>query len=113
MNNEIYVYVRNEITKEISIGLVSCLDDEYQTAIYDVPSYKDLNELIDESNRLHIENENLEERIEQAESRYGEEVEGFWRWFATQVNTFGYDPLSLIADEIKKYGLYFDSRVAV
>ena len=106
MSNEIYVYARNEITKEISIELVSCLDDEYQTAIYDVPSYKDLNELIDESNRL------LEERIEQAEARYDEELEEFWRLFAARVNTFGHDPLSLITDEFKKYGLYFDTRIA-
>lgn len=112
MSSETYVYARNEITKEISIELVSCLDDEYQTALCDVPNYETLIEAIDESSRLHIENGHLEECIEQAEARYDEELEEFWRLFAARVNTFGQDPLSLIADELKKYGLYFDSRVA-
>lgn len=112
MSNEIYVYARNSATGEISIDLKASLNRELYEELCEVPSYESLNELIEENNRLDIENERLEECIEQAEARYDEEVEEFWRWFATQVNTLGHDPLSLIADELKKYELYLDRRIA-
>lgn len=115
MSNEIYVYARNSATGEISIDLKASLNRDLYEELCEVPIYEiyeSLNELIDENNRLDIENEHLEERIEQAEARYDEKVEEFWRWFATQVNTLGHDPLSLIADELKKYELYLDRGIA-
>ena len=112
MSTEAYVYARNSATGEISIDLKASLNRDLYEELCEVPIYESLNKLINENNRLGIENEHLEERIEQAEARYDEKVEEFWRWFATQVNTLGHDPLSLIADELKKYELYLDRRIA-
>lgn len=50
--------------------------------------------------------------LERADQNYEEEWEMLWRELATKVNTYGCDPQSLVAEELRKYGLYFEARVA-
>lgn len=105
-----YIYARDPATNEITIQIET--PDNKKHRVKDVPSYdyhKGMNDLID---TLEREVNRLESEMEEADQRYEEEQSALWFELATRVNSLGHDPLSIITDELKKYGLYLEMRRA-
>ncbi len=79
-----------------------------------VPTYEQWSYLQDENSELEDKIGSLQDDIDDLECQIGndqsEDLEFFLKDLAAQVNTYGHDPISIINDALKKYGIYLEQR---